>query len=67
MQKTWAGLAKNPAGGVGWARLGSAFGNELVLFGSNGSTVMKVVNTPMVDYPCELYAPIGDLFELNYK
>jgi carboxylesterase type B len=67
MQKTWAGFAKNPADGVGWTRVGSAFEKELGLFGSNESSGMNVVNTLVADHPCALYAPIGDLLNLNYK
>ena len=67
MQKTWTGFAKNPAGGVGWARVGSASGKELGLLGSNGSSGVNVVNTLVADYPCAVYAPIGDLSKLNYK
>jgi carboxylesterase 2 len=67
MQKTWAGLAKNPAGGVGWPKVGSALGKELGLLGSNGSSGVDVVNTLVADYPCGLYAGIGDLLKLNYK
>lgn len=67
MQKTWAGFAKNPAGGVGWPRVGSALGKELGLLGSNGSSGVTVVNTLVADYPCPVYAPIGDALKFNYR
>ncbi|KAF9695949.1 hypothetical protein EKO04_006020 [Ascochyta lentis] len=67
MQKTWAGFAKSPAGGVGWPKVGSALGKELGLLGSNGSSGVNVVNTIVADYPCALYAGIGDLLKLNYR
>ncbi|KAF1930784.1 liver carboxylesterase 1 precursor [Didymella exigua CBS 183.55] len=67
MQKTWAGFAKNPAGGVGWARVGSALGKELGLLGSNGSSGVNVVNNLVSDYPCVVYAPIGDLLKFTYR
>ncbi|KAF1364826.1 liver carboxylesterase 1 precursor [Lizonia empirigonia] len=66
MQKTWAGFAKNPADGVGWARVGSAFGQELGLLGSNGASGVKVVNSLLADYPCAFYEPIADLLKLNW-
>ena len=42
-------------------------GKELGLLGSNGSSEVDVVNTLVADYPCAVYAPIGDLSKLNYK
>lgn len=66
MQKTWAGFAKNPAGGVGWARVGSAFGQELGLLGSNGGSGVKVINSLLADVSCAFYAPIADLLKLNW-
>lgn len=56
MQKTWAGLAKNPSGGVGWTKVGRVPGKTLGLLGSNGSSGVDVVNTLVADYPCALYA-----------
>ncbi|KAH6615069.1 liver carboxylesterase 1 precursor [Boeremia exigua] len=67
MQKTWADFAKNPDRGVGWPKVGSAFGMELGLLGSDGSSGVDVVHTITADYPCLLLAPIGDLSKLNYK
>lgn len=67
IQKTWAGFAKNPAGGVGWPRVGSAFGRELGLLGSKGSKGVTVVNTFVADYPCLVYAPIGNALKFNYR
>lgn len=67
MQKTWAGFAKNPGGGVGWPKVGSASGKELGLLGSDGSSGVTVVNTLVADYPCALYAPLADSLKLNYK
>jgi carboxylesterase 2 len=67
MQKTWAGFANNPSGGVGWAQVGSALGKTLGLLGSNGSSGVDVVNTLEADYPCALYVGMGDLLKLNYK
>lgn len=67
MQKTWAGFAKSPGGGVGWPRVGSALGKELGLLGSAGSSGVTVVDTLSADYPCALYAPIADGLKLNYK
>ena len=70
VQKMWASFAKNPSGGVGWPRVGSALGKELGLLGSKGSSgvsVVSVVNTLVADYPCVMYAPIGSLLKLNYK
>jgi|SRR5690242_8120705 len=67
MQKTWADFAKNPGGGVGWPRVGSAFQKTLGLLGSNGSNGVTVVDTLVADYPCAVYAPIGDLLKFNYK
>ncbi|KAF3047840.1 hypothetical protein E8E11_000997 [Didymella keratinophila] len=67
MQKTWAGFAKNPAGGVGWPNVGSALGKELGLLGSNGSSGLTVVDTLVADYPCPVYAPIGDALRFNYR
>ncbi|KAF3000146.1 hypothetical protein E8E13_005218 [Curvularia kusanoi] len=66
MQRTWAGFAKNPSGGVGWPKVGSASGKELGLLGSNGSSGVTVVNTLVADYPCALYAPIADALKINY-
>lgn len=67
MQKTWAGFAKNPSGGVGWPSVGSAFQKTLGLLGSNGSNGVTVVDTLVADYPCVVYAPVGDLLKFNYK
>ncbi|UPX10847.1 uncharacterized protein EKO05_0001485 [Ascochyta rabiei] len=67
MQKTWAGFAKSPAGGVGWPKVGSALGKELGLLGSNGGSGVDVVNTIVADYPCALYANIGDPLKLYWK
>lgn len=66
MQRTWADFAKNPSGGVGWPKVGSALGKELGLLGSNGSSGVTVVNTLVADYPCALYAPIADALKINY-
>ena len=67
MQKTWAGFAKDPCGGVGWPRVGSAFGKELGLLGSNGGCGVTVVSTLVADYPCALYAPVAEALKVNYK
>ncbi|KAG9205996.1 hypothetical protein G6514_006274 [Epicoccum nigrum] len=67
IQRTWAGFAKYPRGGVGWPRVGSTFGKELGLLGSNGSCGVTVVNTLVADYPCGLYAPIADALKVNCK
>jgi carboxylesterase 2 len=66
MQKTWAGFAKNPAGGVGWPRVGSAL-SYLGLLGSNGSSGVSVVNNMVADYPCVVLGPIGDVMNENYR
>lgn len=67
MQKTWAGFAKNPSGGVGWPKIGSALGKELGLLGSDGSSGVNVVNTLVADYPCPVLAPIGTALKFNYR
>jgi carboxylesterase 2 len=67
MQKTWAGFAKNPGSGVGWPKVGSAFGNELGLLGSYGGSRVDVVNNIVADYPCVLYGGLSDLLKLSYK
>ncbi|KAH7372010.1 carboxylesterase [Pyrenochaeta sp. MPI-SDFR-AT-0127] len=67
MQKTWANFAKQPSGGVGWPKIGSAFGKELGLLGADGSSGVTVVNKIVADYPCLLYAGIGDLLKFNYR
>lgn len=67
MQKTWASFAKNPSGGVGWPKVGKLLGKEeLGLLGSKGSSGLSV-NKLVADYPCGLYAPIGDVLKLNWK
>ncbi|KAJ4380866.1 hypothetical protein N0V86_004228 [Didymella sp. IMI 355093] len=66
MQKTWAGFAKNPVGGVGWPRVSGAL-NYLGLLGSNGSSGVSVVNNMVADYPCVVLGPIGDVMNENYR
>jgi len=59
MQGAWASFAKNPSGGPGWPRLGSAFGMELALLG--GKVVPggeQTVPLLRADLPCALYDPI---------
>ena len=65
MQKIWAGFAKDSCGGVGWPRVGIAFGKESGLLGSNGGCGVTVVNTLVADYPCALYAPVADAPKVN--
>lgn len=67
MQKVWANFAKNPAGGVGWPKVGSALTMELGLLGSQGSSGVRVISNLVADYPCPVLAPIGDLLKFNYK
>lgn len=67
IQKTWAGFAKNPAGGVGWPKVSSALGKELGLLGINGNSGVTVVKTVVADYPCPVYALIGDVLKFNYR
>ncbi|KAH7085047.1 liver carboxylesterase 1 precursor [Paraphoma chrysanthemicola] len=65
MQKTWANLAKNPGGGVGWPKVLS-LGNELGVLGYQGSSGVTVRSKLESDYPCLIYAPIEDLLGLSY-
>lgn len=67
MQKTWASFANDPSGGVGWPKVGSAFGKELGLLGSNGGSGVNVVNTLVADYPCLVLEPIGTALKFNYR
>ncbi|OHE92130.1 carboxylesterase [Colletotrichum orchidophilum] len=66
MQGVWGGFAKNPSGGVGWPKIGSALGFELGLLGSGSSSGVTVVPTLAADYPCFLYAGIEDALGLSY-
>ncbi|KAL1796004.1 hypothetical protein ACET3X_006228 [Alternaria dauci] len=67
MQKTWANFAKNPAGGVGWPKVGSAFGKELGVLGKDGSSGVTVRPLLEADYACPLYAGIEDVLGLSFK
>jgi carboxylesterase type B len=59
MQGAWAGFAKNPSGGPGWPRLGSALGVELgALGGKDVPSGEKTVPLVQADFACPLYDPI---------
>lgn len=65
MQNIWASLARDPALGPGWPKVGSTlFGNELgVLGGTNNPSGESTENLMHSDYACALYAPL--LLALN--
>ncbi|KAI4926930.1 uncharacterized protein J4E92_006091 [Alternaria infectoria] len=67
MQKTWANFAKNPAGGVGWPKVGSALGKELGVLGKDGSSGVTIRPLLEADYACPLYAGVEDLLGLSFK
>ncbi|KAJ0296513.1 hypothetical protein COL5a_004722 [Colletotrichum fioriniae] len=66
MQGVWGGFAKNPSGGVGWPKIGSALGFELGLLGSGSSSGVTVSATLAADYPCALYAPLTEALGFSY-
>jgi carboxylesterase 2 len=66
MQKTWAGMAKNPSAGPGWPKIGSNLGIELGDLGTGTSSGVEVVSTLEADYPCAVYLGLEDLLGLSY-
>jgi carboxylesterase 2 len=68
MQGAWASFAKNPSGGPGWPKLGSALGVELGLLGGKGAPGSEqTVPLLTADYPCVLYDPILIATNMAYR
>jgi carboxylesterase type B len=67
MQKTWANFAKNPTGGIGWPKVGSASGKELGVLGKDGSSGVTIRPLLEADYACPLYAGIEDVLGFSFK
>jgi carboxylesterase 2 len=68
MQGAWAGFAKNPSGGPGWPKLGSALGVELGLLG--GKAVPggeQTVPLLTADYPCVSFDPLLIATNMAYR
>lgn len=66
MQSVWANFSKNADAGVGWPRIGSAFGMELGVLGANGTSGVTVRSTIVADYPCGLYIGLANALGLSY-
>lgn len=66
MQNVWANFTKNADAGVGWPKIGSAFGLELGVFGASESSGVTVKSTMVADYPCGLYIGLANALNLSY-
>jgi carboxylesterase 2 len=68
MQGAWAGFAKNPSGGPGWPKLGSAAGVELAALGGNvvpgGEQTVPLLTA---DFACPLLDPILLATNMAYR
>jgi carboxylesterase type B len=67
MQGAWAKFAKNPAGGPGWAKVGSAHSgrplngsepDDLGVLGGPSSAGVNVISRKGVDAKCAMYVPL---------
>ena len=68
MQGAWAGFAKNPSGGPGWPKLGSALGVELGLLGGKGAPGgEQTVPLLTADYPCVVFDPLLIATNMAYR
>ncbi|KAF9875012.1 carboxylesterase [Colletotrichum karsti] len=68
MQGVWGGFAKNPAGGVGWPKVGGGIlGFDMGLLGSGGSTGVTTANSAMAaDFVCPLYYGLEDAMGFSW-
>jgi carboxylesterase type B len=67
MQSAWAKFAKNPAGGPGWNKVGSAHSGrplngsepaDLGILGGGSSLGVQIVNRKAVDAKCGMFVPL---------